>query len=86
MPDPFSNLVNGRQLKAARILAGLTQKQFARAVGVNERTARYWERKRNKLPTSTQTTLDRIEAVLRDHRVKVFRNPSAGVRFLIGSD
>jgi transcriptional regulator with XRE-family HTH domain len=31
----MSNIVTGRQLRAARILAGLTQKQFAQAVGVH---------------------------------------------------
>ena len=49
----MSNIIAGRQLRAARILAGLTQKQLAQAVGVNERAARYWELKENKLPTST---------------------------------
>jgi len=39
----MSNIVTGRQLRAARILAGLTQKQLAQAVGVHERAARYWE-------------------------------------------
>jgi transcriptional regulator with XRE-family HTH domain len=39
------NIVTGRQLRAARILAGLTQKQLAQAVGVHERAARYWELK-----------------------------------------
>jgi transcriptional regulator with XRE-family HTH domain len=33
----MSNITTGRQLRAARILAGLTQKQLAQAVGVHER-------------------------------------------------
>ncbi len=32
----MSNIVTGRQLQAVRILAGLTQKQLAKAVGVHE--------------------------------------------------
>jgi len=48
----MSNIVTGRQLRAARILAGLTQKQLAQAVGVHERAARYWELKETKAPTS----------------------------------
>ncbi len=76
----MSNIVTGRQLRAARILAGLTQRQLAQAVGVNERAARYWELKKNKLPTSTPDTLERIEAALLDHGVIIFSTPTAGVR------
>ena len=36
-----NNIVIGRQLRAARILAGLTQKRLAQAVGVHESTTRY---------------------------------------------
>jgi transcriptional regulator with XRE-family HTH domain len=76
----MSNIITGRQLRAARILAGLTQKQLAKAVGVHERAARYWELKESKTPTSTPSSLDKIEAVLRDHGVIVFATPTAGVR------
>ena len=63
--DPMPNLVTGRQLRAARVLAGLTQREFARAVGVHERSARYWELKDQTRPTSTAPILEKIEAVLR---------------------
>ena len=76
----MSNIVTGRQLRAARILAGLTQKQLAQAVGVHERAARYWELKEDKAPTSIQSSLEMIEAALRDHGVIVFATPMAGVR------
>jgi transcriptional regulator with XRE-family HTH domain len=65
----MSNIITGRQLRAARILAGLTQRQLAQAVGVDERAARYWELKENKPPTSTTSILEKIEAVLRNHGV-----------------
>jgi transcriptional regulator with XRE-family HTH domain len=68
----MSNVVTGRQLQAARILAGLTQKQLAKAAGVHERAARYWELKEYKAPTSMPSSLEKIEAVLRDHGVIVF--------------
>jgi hypothetical protein len=55
----MSDIVTGRQLRAARILAGLTQKQFAKAVGVYERAARYWESKENKLPTAVPDSLEK---------------------------
>ena len=76
----MSNIITGRQLRAARILAGLTQKQLAHAVGVCERAARYWELKQHKAPTSTLSSLEKIEAVLRDHGVIVFATPTAGAR------
>jgi DNA-binding XRE family transcriptional regulator len=76
----MSNIVTGRQLRAARILAGLTQRQLAQAVGVHERAARYWELKEDKPPTSTPSSLEKIEVVLRDHGVIVFATPTAGVR------
>jgi len=76
----MSNIITGRQLRAARILAGLTQKQLAKAVGVHERAARYWELKESKAPTSTPSSLEKIEAVLRDQGVIVFATPTAGVR------
>jgi transcriptional regulator with XRE-family HTH domain len=76
----MSNITTGRQLRAARILAGLTQRQLAQAVGVHERTARYWELKENKVPTLTRSLLENVEAVLRDHGVIVFATPTAGAR------
>ena len=76
----MSNIVTGRQLRAARTLAGLTQKQLAQAVGVHERAARYWELKENKPPTSTLSLLEEIEVVLRKHGVIVFASPSPGAR------
>ena len=76
----MSNIVTGRQLRAARILAGLTQRQLAQAVGVHERTARYWELKENELPTSTLDNLEKIETVISEHGVILFSTPTAGVR------
>ena len=80
----MSNIISGRQLRAARTLAGLTQKQLAQAVGLHERAARYWELKENKPPTSTLSLLEEIEVVLRNHGVIVFASPSPGAR-LAGS-
>ena len=76
----MSNITAGRQLRAARILAGLTQKQLAHAVGVHERAARYWELKEDKAPPSTPAFLEKIEAVLRDHGVIAFASPTPGAR------
>jgi transcriptional regulator with XRE-family HTH domain len=76
----MSNIVTGRQLRAARILAGLTQKQLAQAVGVHERAVRYWELKEDQAPTSTLFLLREIEAALHSHGVIVFAVPTPGAR------
>jgi len=76
----MSNIVSERQLRAARILAVLTQKQLAGAVEVHERTARYWELKEDRQPTSTCSHLEKMEAALRDCGVIVFAQPTPGVR------
>jgi transcriptional regulator with XRE-family HTH domain len=78
----MSNIIPGRQLRAARILAGLSQKQLAQAVGVHERAARYWELKEHRVPTSTASSLEKIETVLRDHGVIVFASPTPGARIV----
>jgi transcriptional regulator with XRE-family HTH domain len=74
------NIVTGRQLRAARILAGLTQKQFAQAVGVHERAARYWELKKNKVPITAPKSLRNAEQVLLANGVIVFASPTPGAR------
>ena len=79
----MSNIVSGRQLRAARTLAGLTQKQLAQAVGVHERVARYWELKETRIPTCTSSSLAKIESVLRDHGVLVFASPTPGARLAV---
>jgi transcriptional regulator with XRE-family HTH domain len=74
------NIISGRQLRAARVLAGLTQRQLADAIGVHERAVRYWEAKEDRPPTSTLEFLMRMEAALRDHGVAVFAAPTPGTR------
>jgi transcriptional regulator with XRE-family HTH domain len=74
------NIISGRQLRAARVLAGLTQRQLADAIGVHERAVRYWEAKENRPPTSTLEFLMRMEAALRDRGVAVFAAPTPGAR------
>ena len=46
-------LASVRQLKAARALAGLTQKDLGRIMGVNERQIRFWEK---RIPTRPRKT------------------------------
>ena len=72
-----SNLVTGRQLRAARVLAGLTQKTLGAALGVDQRSVRFWERKHNRQPTSS-CHLYRIEQALLDHGVRLIAEPAPG--------
>ena len=74
-----TNLVNGRQLRAARVLAGLTQRTLGAALGVDERAIRFWERKKDRRPTSAPNDA-RIEQALLDHGVILFAEPTPGAR------
>jgi len=76
----MANLVNAKQLKAARALAGLTQADLGEALGVNERQVRFWERAKDRPPASRRWA-PKIERVLRANGVEVFAEPSPGVRF-----
>ena len=73
------NLVTGRQLRAARTLAGITQRDLARALGVNERAVRFWERKHDRRPTSAPNDA-RIEEALLACGVILFAEPTPGAR------
>jgi transcriptional regulator with XRE-family HTH domain len=77
-----SSIVTGRQLRAARVLAGLTQRELAIESGFAPRAAKYWERRDNKLPTSVPQTLAALERILREHAVEVFRTPTPGCRLI----
>ena len=71
------NLVNCRQLRAARVLAGLTQKTLGAALNVDERQIRFWER---RIPTNPRKAA-RIEQALLANGVALFTEPTAGARF-----
>ena len=79
-----SNIVTARQLRAARVMAGLTQRQLSIEAGFNPRAAKYWESQGDYLPTTIPENLAAIEQTLRRHGVEVFARPTPGVR-LIGN-
>ena len=76
----MSNIVSGRQIRAARMLAGLTQADLAREAGCHPRSVRYWENKGSNPPTNVASTLDSIEQALNRHGVTPFSTPTPGVR------
>src|SRR5262249_41361231 len=78
----MSNIVSGRQIRAARMLAGLTQADLARAAGCHPRSVRYWENRGSNPPTNVASTLDSIEQALNRHGVIPFSTPTPGVRLL----
>jgi hypothetical protein len=73
------NLVTGRQLRAARVLAGLTQKTLGAKLEVDERAVRFWEAQTDRRPTGAPNDA-RIEEVLRDCGVVLFAEPTPGAR------
>ena len=73
------NIITGRQLRAARVLAGLTQRMLGAAIGVNERQIRFWERRHHSKPSGARHHAS-IERVLFDHGVILFAEPSPGAR------
>jgi transcriptional regulator with XRE-family HTH domain len=63
-------LRDGCHLRAARILAGLTQQELAEAAGINVNAVRYWEAKdRSSEPWGY--AIDRLVTALRQHGVEV---------------
>ena len=78
----MSNIVTGRQLRAARVLAGLTQRQLAIESGFAARAAKYWESREDILPTCIASSLAAIEETLRRHGVEVFAAPTPGARLI----
>jgi transcriptional regulator with XRE-family HTH domain len=78
----MSNIVSGRQIRAARMLAGLTQADLARAAECHPRSVRYWESKGSDAPTNVASTLKTIEQALNRHGVIAFSSPTPGVRLL----
>jgi len=76
-----SNLVTGRQLRAARVLAGLTQRSLGAALGVDERQIRFWERRHHSRPSGARHHAQ-IERTLLDHGVILFAEPTPGARLV----
>jgi transcriptional regulator with XRE-family HTH domain len=77
----MANLMSGRQLRAARALAGPSQKDLANLVGASERAVRAWESRKDHRPISAPND-SRVEKALLGIGVEVFSSPSPGVRLI----
>jgi hypothetical protein len=75
-------LVSARQLRAARVLAGLTQSQLSIETGFNPRACKYWEHWGDTIPSSRWETFDAIKAALARYGVVLFADPSPGCRLV----
>jgi transcriptional regulator with XRE-family HTH domain len=66
----INRLHDGRHLRAARILAGLTQQQLANAAGLHVNAVRYWEAD-NRSSEPWGVAIERLVAALRRYGVEV---------------
>jgi DNA-binding transcriptional regulator YiaG len=71
-------LISTQQLKAARALAGLTQKDLGYILGVDERQIRFWEK---RIPTQSRKRR-LLEQALEKAGIECFSDPQIGVRVL----
>jgi len=76
-------LATSSQLRAARALAGLSQKDLASLAGLHVNSIRYLERQ-NYL--TTDYSKERVEEALERSGVEVFISPSIGVRLSPGNN
>lgn len=76
----WGGIVNGRQLKAARALAGVTQQQLANASGLHVNSVRYLERQDRIAKFGHSANL--ITMALEEFGVRFMDEPTLGVRLL----
>jgi len=82
--DVFGPLVTGRQLKAARALAGLSQKEFAHECGLHFSSVAYIEQQ--ELIGSAESTKDKIIYALERFGVKLTIEPGPGAYLVTGNE
>lgn len=79
----MSNIRCGAQLKAARALLGMTQKDLAAATGLHHNSIRYLEAQKN-VTTGYSSRL--VEEAFARRGVVFFVSPSPGVRMRLESE
>lgn len=73
-------LTTGNQLKAARALAGIDQKELARRAGVNVNTIVSMEKKGSGMLTSGLDKVRAVMAALEDAGIEFLNHGRPGVR------
>jgi transcriptional regulator with XRE-family HTH domain len=81
-PDPLHPIGNGRQIGAARALAGISQERLAELTGYSARTVRAWESAGPNEPTMTSEARRKVSTVFRALGVALFRDPYPGVMLI----
>jgi transcriptional regulator with XRE-family HTH domain len=71
-------LVSGEQLKAARMLAGLSQKQLAAETGRSLSSITGWESATAAAPSASRKSLEKVEAALSRFGVALYVTPAGG--------
>lgn len=71
--------VSGAMLRAARVLAGMTQAELATAAGLHAKSVAYWERKGSR-GRFGEVGARRMLDALREHGVEVMPGDGEGVR------
>jgi transcriptional regulator with XRE-family HTH domain len=74
--------LSGAALRAARVMADLSQADLAQGAGVHAKTVAYWER-RGSRGNWNEIGLRRILEALRSRGVEVMRGEGEGVRRLV---
>jgi transcriptional regulator with XRE-family HTH domain len=77
----MAGLIRGKQLKAARALASITQEELAEASGLHVNSVRYLERQ-DRITCAFST--ERVETALNALGVMFFTTPTPGVRVMPG--
>lgn len=78
MRHPRNELQTGRQLKAARVLAGIDQVELARRANLHTNSIRYLERQSR---IRTWHSRDRVLEALAGLGIECFASPAPGVRY-----
>lgn len=79
MTKKRGQLTSGAVLRAARMLAGLSQADLARAAGLHPKSVAYWERRGSRGVFGEQG-FRRIVEALRGAGVEIMRGEGEGVR------
>jgi len=78
LPHKMAKIVNPKQIKAARALLDMSQKELGQLLGLDPRMIRFLEK---RIPTQTRKRV-LLEQTLEAAGVECFSTPYVGVRYL----